>query len=87
MRFPVTAKMSSKGQVVIPEVVRKQLRLEPGTPFLVVARGDTVVLHRLKEPPWKAFEELATQAQEQGQHFDAAMLGFQKAINKIRRGR
>ena len=84
---PATTTMSSRGQVVIPDEIRKRLRLEAGTPFIVVARGDTIVLHRLKEPPWKEFDELTTQAQTQGHHLDQAMVGFRKAINKMRYGR
>ncbi len=79
--------MSSRGQVVIPDEVRRRLQLEPGTAFIVIARGDTVVLHRLKEPPWKKFDELTTQAQTQGRNLDQAMVGFTKAINKMRYGR
>ena len=84
---PATTSMSSRGQVVIPEQIRTQLDLEPGTAFIVVARGDTIVLHRLKEPPWKEFDELTAQAQTQGKHLDAAMAGFRKAMNKMRYGR
>ncbi len=36
--------MSSKGQVVIPESIRKQLDLKEGAQFLVVGEGDVVVL-------------------------------------------
>ncbi len=87
MRIPATTYMSSKGQVIIPAWIRKQLRLQPGTAFIVVARGDTVVLNRLKEPPWKDFDDLATEAKEQGKLMDGAMVGFRKAINKMRYGR
>ena len=84
---PATTIMSSRGQIVIPDEVRKRLHLEAGSAFIVIARGDTIVLHRLKEPPWKEFDELTTQAQAQGYHLDQAMAGFRKAINKMRYGR
>ncbi|HTV65087.1 MAG TPA: AbrB/MazE/SpoVT family DNA-binding domain-containing protein [Bryocella sp.] len=87
MRQPFTTTMSSRGQVVIPDEIRRGLRLEPGTAFIVVARGDTIVLQRLKEPPWKEFDVLTKQAQSQGHHLDQAMSGFRKAINKMRYGR
>ena len=35
---PSTTKMSSKGQVVIPEAIRKRLGLNPGVEFVVVAQ-------------------------------------------------
>lgn len=38
-----TTKLSSRGQVVIPEEIRKRLGLEPGTQFIVLAEDDTVI--------------------------------------------
>ena len=38
-----TTRLSSKGQVVIPEAIRKRLGLEPGTEFVVLGENDTVV--------------------------------------------
>ena len=84
MRTPATTVMSGKGQVVIPASIRQYLRLEPGTPFIVLGRGDTLVLHRLKEPPWKAFDELTTQVQKQGLYMDEAMATVRKVANKLR---
>lgn len=36
--------MSSKGQVVLPRIVRSRLHLAPGTRFVCEVRGDSVVL-------------------------------------------
>jgi AbrB family looped-hinge helix DNA binding protein len=36
--------LSSKGQVVLPRLVRSRLHLAPGTRFLCEVRGDSVVL-------------------------------------------
>ncbi len=82
--IPVTTTLSSRGQVVIPEDVRKRLHLEPGTAFLVLAKGDTIVLQRLAEPPWKEFDDMVTEAQRQGHHTNLAMQSLKKAMNKIR---
>lgn len=41
-------KLSQKGQVVIPNTVRKQLGLKEGMKFLVVGLEDTIVLRRLE---------------------------------------
>jgi AbrB family looped-hinge helix DNA binding protein len=39
-----TTKMSSKGQVVIPEDIRKQLKRKAGSQFVVVGEKETVIL-------------------------------------------
>jgi len=40
-----TTKMSSKGQVVIPEKIRIALGLKEGAQFVVVGQGDSVILN------------------------------------------
>jgi len=41
-------KLSQKGQVVIPNTVRRELGLKEGMRFLVMGVGDTIVLRRLE---------------------------------------
>jgi len=45
-----TTKMSSKGQVVIPESIRQELGLATGVQFLVLGHGDTVMLKVIHAP-------------------------------------
>ena len=87
MRTPFTTRISSRGQVVIPGPVRKALGIEAGTPFLVLARKDTIVLHRLQEPPWQFFDDMVKQARKQGRQLDAAMQEFARVVSKLRYGR
>ncbi|HIH20883.1 TPA: AbrB/MazE/SpoVT family DNA-binding domain-containing protein [Candidatus Micrarchaeota archaeon] len=56
------AKMSSKGQVVIPEDIREDMNLHAGSTFVVFGNknADSILLKRLVVPePTKAFEEMA----------------------------
>jgi len=85
--FPITTTLSSRGQVVIPLQVRQMLHLEPGTEFLVVAKGDTVVLQRFAEPPWREFDKITSEAQRQRDNVDLAMLALKKVMDKLRRNR
>ena len=39
-----TTRLSSKGQVVIPEVARRQMGLTTGARFVVMWHGDVVML-------------------------------------------
>ncbi len=45
-----TTKMTSKGQVVIPEGVRKQLGLKAGSRFVVIGQRDVVILKEITPP-------------------------------------
>jgi AbrB family looped-hinge helix DNA binding protein len=60
-----TTKMSSKGQVVIPEDIRKRLGLEAGSQFVVVAGKDVVILKTISSPSISEFETLMRKARKQ----------------------
>ncbi len=45
-----TIKMSSKGQIVIPQDIREDLQLGEGSVFAVVSNQDTIVLKKLETP-------------------------------------
>lgn len=51
---------SPKGQVVIPQEIREQMRIESGTKFAVYGRGDTIIFKRVELPTVQDFEKLAT---------------------------
>jgi AbrB family looped-hinge helix DNA binding protein len=50
---PEVTTISAKGQVVIPQSLRKALGIKPRTKFLVFGRGDTVIMKRLELPDVK----------------------------------
>jgi AbrB family looped-hinge helix DNA binding protein len=81
---PATTKLSTKGQVVIPEAIRERLGLEAGVQFVVVAEGDVVVLKVLNAPKMSDFKALLDKAQEAA---DAAGLtpdDVERAIREVR---
>jgi AbrB family looped-hinge helix DNA binding protein len=57
-----TTKMSSKGQVVIPEEIRERLGLEPGVQFVVIGDRDVVILKAITPPSMKEFDDLVASA-------------------------
>jgi len=61
-----TTKMSSKGQVVIPENIRKQLNLKAGTQFVVVGEKDVVILKNIAPPSIDEFGDLIAKARKKG---------------------
>ncbi|MFH1246941.1 MAG: AbrB/MazE/SpoVT family DNA-binding domain-containing protein [Candidatus Micrarchaeota archaeon] len=46
----VLTTVSSRGQIVIPEEIRKQTHLVEGSKLVVFARNDTIVLKMLQMP-------------------------------------
>ncbi len=60
-----TTKMSSKGQVVIPEDIRKRLGLEAGSQFVVVAGKDAIILKTISPPSMDEFDVLIKTARRQ----------------------
>jgi AbrB family looped-hinge helix DNA binding protein len=60
-----TTKMSSKGQVVIPEEIRRRLGLKAGSRFVVVGDKDTVILKTISPPSMKDFNDLIKEARRQ----------------------
>jgi len=79
-----TTKMSSKGQVVIPEDIRKQLKLKAGSQFVVVGDKDTVILKTVKQPPLDEFEYLLKSARKQARKVGLKRSDIKNAVAKVR---
>jgi len=62
-----TTRMSSKGQVVIPENIRKQLDLKAGAQFVVVGEKDVVILKNITPPSLDEFGGLISAAKKKGE--------------------
>lgn len=75
-----TTKMSSKGQVVIPEEIREQLGLVPGTQFVVVGDRDVVILKALAPPSLSEFDALIGEARRQARRAKMKRSDIQKAV-------
>jgi AbrB family looped-hinge helix DNA binding protein len=60
-----TTKMSSKGQVVIPENIRKKLGLSTGAQFVVVGDKDVVILKSISTPSLSEFDNMVNKARDQ----------------------
>jgi len=57
-----TTRMSSKGQIVIPEAIRNRLGLKTGDKFLVLGDKDFVILKTLSNPSMTEFNDLIKEA-------------------------
>jgi AbrB family looped-hinge helix DNA binding protein len=79
-----TTKMSSKGQVVIPEIIRKALGLENGCQFLVLGEKDAVILKSISAPSKKEFSSLISNARKAAQKARLEPKDISDAIATVR---
>ena len=82
-----TTKMSSKGQVVIPDEIRRRLRLKEGAHFVVLGDGDTVVLKRVAPPSTEDIQDLLKDARLQAKNAGLTKTELRKMISEVRKGR
>jgi AbrB family looped-hinge helix DNA binding protein len=87
MSTTLTTRMSSKGQVVIPEALRKQMHLDSGTEFVVLGEGDVLILKSLAAPDIKDFQRLISQARAQAAKAGLTPGAIGKVIAKVRAAR
>ena len=79
-----TTRMSSRGQVVIPEEIRKRLKLKAGSQFVVVGEKDTVILKAISPPSMKEFDDLIMEARKQARKAGLKRSDITAAIGKVR---
>ena len=80
-----TTKMSSKGQVVIPDEIRRKLGLKEGAHFVVLGDRDTVVLKRVAPPATEDIQDLLADAQRQAKREGLTKAEVRRAISDVRR--
>ena len=79
-----TTRLSSKGQIVIPEEVRNNLGLKEGDQFIVIGEGDAVILKAINPPRIEQFEALLAQAREEARRSRLKKSDLKAAIAKAR---
>lgn len=84
MNTVATTKMSSKGQIVIPEEIRKTLHLKAGTKFVVIGEGDVVILKAISPPSSAEFNELILKAREAAYNAGMTPEDIREAISEVR---
>jgi AbrB family looped-hinge helix DNA binding protein len=79
-----TTRMSSRGQIVIPEIIRKRLNLRAGAQFVVVGEEGVVILKTITAPDIEAFDALIDQARQQARRASLKRTDVADAVAKAR---
>lgn len=85
MTHLATTRMSSKGQVVIPEDIRNRLRLKSGSRFVVVGKDDVIILKTIAPPTMTEFDVLVSEARKQAKKAGLRPADISDAVKKVRR--
>ena len=80
-----TTKMSSKGQIVIPEEIRRRLGLKTGAQFIVVGNNDVVILKSIAQPSMTEFDQLISDARKQARKVGLKKTDIASVIQKVRK--
>ena len=84
METLATTRMSSKGQIVIPEPIRKRLNLKAGAQFVVLGENDVVILKVITAPRMDDFDALIQQARQQARFAGLKRSDITRAVSKAR---
>jgi AbrB family looped-hinge helix DNA binding protein len=80
-----TTKMSSKGQIVIPEDIRRRLGLKTGAQFIVVGKNDVVILKSIAQPSMAEFDQLISDARKQARKVGMKKSDITSVVQKVRK--
>lgn len=80
-----TTRMSSKGQVVIPEAIRQELGLETGAQFVVMGGRDAIILKSISPPSPAEFRALLKKARQQARKAGVKPADVDAAVRKVRK--
>ena len=84
MEFEI-AKIGERGQVVIPQSFRDEMSIHKGDKFMVLQRGDMLVLKKLRAPSKSDFEKMLQKGHAHAKKHGLTKDDLQDAIKKARK--
>ena len=72
--------------MVIPEEIRRRLKLETGVQFAVVGKGDVVILKAVHQPSMHQFDELVGAARKAARRAGMKRKAVAGAVRRARAG-
>jgi antitoxin PrlF len=77
--------LSSKGQIVIPQEMRKALGLNIGTKLMIATDGSNLLLKPIEQPRVESFKKLINETRKFGRSIRLKRSDALKAIRKAKR--
>ncbi len=79
-----TTSMSVKGQVVIPNKIRKALGLKPNSKLVILQDGSNILLKPIEEPKIKDFKNLIAMGDEISEKLNLKRKDIGRVIKETR---
>lgn len=76
--------LSSKGQVVIPDKIRKEMGLTAGSKLMVITDGSNLLLKPVEEPKMEVFKKLIEESRKFAKKEKLKKTDIEKAIKETR---
>jgi antitoxin PrlF len=80
-----TTSLSSKGQIVIPNAIRQDLKVGTGAKFAVFSDGHNILLKPIEQPKKAEFDSLIRQSRRYARRIGLKKSDLTKAIAEVRR--
>ena len=77
--------LSTRGQVVIPNDIRENMNLEPGTKMIIIQEGDNILLKPIKAPKMSQFEKIIALGDKAKIELNLKESDVDKAIKNVRK--
>lgn len=80
-------KLSSKGQIVIPQAIRENMGFKSGTPFAVIEQKDAILLKKIEMPKIKTWTEVTKPFREAAKRSGFTRSDLDRIIKQVRKSR
>ena len=84
MKSLTITSVSSKGQIVVPSDIRKEMNLSSGTKLVIMTDGSNLLLKPVQEPKLEAFRKLIKASRAYARRVGLKKSDVAKAIKKAR---
>ena len=79
--------LSTRGQVVIPNDIRENMNLKPGTKMIIIQEGDNILLKPIKAPRMSQFDKIIALGDKARIELNLKESDVDQAIKNVRKNK